>query len=79
VAGNLQRSGIGRLLMAEIGRILGETGVSKVFLEVRKSNSGAQGLYHALGFKTTGHRASYYPDPKEDAIVMSLLLENGGD
>jgi ribosomal-protein-alanine N-acetyltransferase len=74
VAEELQRRGIGRQLVGEIRRILGEAGVTKVFLEVRQSNISAQRLYEALGFEATGRRASYYPDPKEDAVVMALVF-----
>ncbi len=69
-----QRSGIGRQLLGETKRILGELGVTKVILEVRESNRAARQLYKAAGFDETGHRSSYYIDPKEDAIVMSLKL-----
>jgi len=74
VAEKLQRRGIGRRLVGEISGILGEAGVTKVFLEVRESNTPAQKLYEALGFGATGRRASYYLDPKEDAVVMALIL-----
>jgi ribosomal-protein-alanine N-acetyltransferase len=77
VAEKLQRRGIGRQLVDEIVGMLGQEGVTKVFLEVRESNRPAQRLYDALGFKTAGRRASYYPEPKEDAVVMALSL--GGD
>jgi ribosomal-protein-alanine N-acetyltransferase len=69
-----QRSGIGRQLLGETKRILGGLGVTKVLLEVRESNRAARQLYKAAGFDETGRRASYYVDPKEDAIVMSLKL-----
>ena len=45
-------------------------------LEVRPSNSGAIGLYKKLGFIIDGIRKNYYKNPKEDAILMSLKLEN---
>ena len=69
-----QRSGIGRQLLGETKRILGGLGVTKVILEVRESNSAARQLYRATGFDETGRRSSYYVDPKEDAIIMSLKL-----
>ncbi|MGH9630641.1 MAG: ribosomal protein S18-alanine N-acetyltransferase, partial [Bryobacteraceae bacterium] len=43
-----------------------------VFLEVRKSNTEAQGLYRKLGFAEVGVRREYYDEPLEDAIVMRL-------
>ncbi len=75
VAGKLQRRGIGLQLMGEMNGILGKAGVTKVFLEVRESNSPARMLYEGLGFRTTGIRRSYYSDPKEDAVLMELELE----
>lgn len=75
VAGKLQRRGIGLQLMGELKGVLGREGVTKVFLEVRESNTPAQRLYGRLGFKTTGRRRGYYLDPKEDAVVMGLELE----
>ena len=69
-----QLSGIGRQLLWETNRILGGLGITKVILEVRESNRAARQLYKAAGFDKTGHRASYYVDPKEDAIMMSLKL-----
>ncbi len=37
-------------------------------LEVRVSNTSAQGLYERFGFNPVGRRKDYYPD--EDALVM---------
>ena len=47
---------------------------STVYLEVRASNSRAIGFYKKLGFTETGVRKSYYKNPTEDAILMSLNL-----
>lgn len=44
-------------------------GCERVFLEVRVSNSRAQGLYRSFGFETVGLRPRYYMDG-EDALVM---------
>lgn len=40
------------------------------YLEVRMGNRPAQALYHKYGFKAEGIRKNYYPDTKEDAIIM---------
>ena len=39
-------------------------------LEVRMSNSGAQALYQRFGFVPAGVRRGYYPETREDALVM---------
>jgi len=49
--------------------------VQEFTLEVRPSNAGAIGLYKKLGFKIDGVRKNYYMNPKEDAVLMSLKLE----
>lgn len=61
-----RREGIGKRLMEEvINRCKG----NKIFLEVRKSNKGAQEFYHSLGFKVVGVIPLYYGH--EDALMMS--------
>ena len=45
-------------------------------LEVRPSNTGAINLYKKLGFIIDGVRKNYYKNPQEDALLMSLKLEN---
>ncbi len=42
-----------------------------VTLEVRSSNEVAKHLYVKYGFVQTGIRRAYYPDNREDALVMS--------
>lgn len=67
--------GIGtRLVDAVLVRAL-EKGVRDVFLEVRKSNFGAQRLYKEFGFFEVGKRRNYYLEPLEDAIVMKRVLD----
>lgn len=77
ISAESQRRGIGRRLIEEISRILAESGVTKVILEVRESNSAARQLYRATGFDQTGRRPSYYIDPKEDALIMSRMMGRG--
>lgn len=45
--------------------------VTRVLLEVRAGNHGAQAFYTRLGFQPVGRRRSYYADPPEDAVVMA--------
>jgi ribosomal-protein-alanine N-acetyltransferase len=58
-----------RLLVGLIDDAL-ERGARWMTLEVRKSNTGAQALYHKYGFREIGIRKGYYSDNREDAIVM---------
>lgn len=44
--------------------------IFEIFLEVRKSNVAAIGLYRKFGFKEIGTRREYYSNPCEDAILM---------
>jgi ribosomal-protein-alanine N-acetyltransferase len=41
-------------------------------LEVRAGNEAAIKLYEKLGYKEISKRKGYYPDNKEDAVVMWL-------
>lgn len=75
VAPEYRGKGIGtRLVEAVLDRAV-EKGVREVFLEVRKSNSGAQNLYKAFGFFEVGKRRNYYLEPLEDALVMKRVLD----
>jgi len=47
---------------------------SRIFLEVRESNSAAEGLYSKCGFAITWRRPAYYRDPVEDAALYALQL-----
>src|SRR5918994_1327017 len=74
VRAEYRRRGIGAALL---GRVLAEARRRKAnaaFLEVRSANLAAQTLYEKCGFKAIARRADYYSDPREDAVVMSLLL-----
>ncbi len=51
-----------------------EYGAKEVWLEVRPSNLAALNLYEKLGFYMKGRRPRYYSDTGEDAIVMTLSL-----
>ena len=75
VAPEWRRRGIGSaLLRAGIGA-LRRRKVDEVFLEVRESNRSAQALYLSHGFRPVGQRTAYYRNPREDALVLRLELE----
>jgi ribosomal-protein-alanine N-acetyltransferase len=74
VRSGYRRRGIGAALLE---RVLGEARRRKAiaaFLEVRSANHAAQALYEKSGFRAIARRANYYSDPREDAVVMSLVL-----
>ena len=48
--------------------------VEILYLEVRKSNILAIGLYKKLGFEEIGLRRAYYSHPIEDALIMQLTI-----
>ena len=51
-----------------------ERGEERLLLEVRASNLPARTLYESIGFVCDGIRKRYYRDPAEDAVLMSLTL-----
>jgi len=75
VAPEFRRRGIGGALLDAGLSALQRRRVEEVFLEVRESNRSAQALYLAYGFRPVGQRAAYYRNPREDALVLRLELE----
>jgi ribosomal-protein-alanine N-acetyltransferase len=65
-----RRQGIGERMMRFAFEKARELGATKMTLEVRLSNHGAQSLYRKLGFEDRGIRKGYYSDTNEDAIIM---------
>ena len=61
------------LLDAVVGRAM-EKELSFVTLEVRQGNAAAIALYEKHGFVQVGRRTNYYERPREDAILMTLVL-----
>ena len=64
--------GLGQFLLTRMIEKGISEGVKNAWLEVRPSNLSARNLYKQLGFRETGIRPNYYPETKEDAILMSL-------
>jgi ribosomal-protein-alanine N-acetyltransferase len=62
--------GLGRFLLGLALEIGARRGAETAFLEVRRSNWPALGLYRTLGFETVSVRRDYYAHPREDAIVL---------
>jgi len=66
---------IGENLMKYVMGLSMAYGATKMTLEVRVSNVGAQALYKKLGFTAQGIRKGYYTDNNEDAIIMWANLQ----
>jgi len=65
-----QGKGIGSALLDRVTGDAAAQGVESLFLEVRKSNERALGLYLARGFTQIAVRRDYYQNPKEDAQIL---------
>lgn len=75
-----RRHGLGRAIMTELLDRAVERGATCSTLEVRASNLPAIKLYEGMGYVGVGVRKRYYPDNREDALIMWLYsLEGFGD
>jgi ribosomal-protein-alanine N-acetyltransferase len=76
LAASYHGQGLGKRLLQSMLELVKSEGAEVCLLEVRQSNTVAQGLYYALGFYEVGRRGNYYPAKKgrEDAILMNLPL-----
>lgn len=72
VAAEQRGRGLGKALLAELIFATGRRGAEKMLLEVRAGNARALELYARVGFQREGVRPSYYREPVEDAVLMSL-------
>lgn len=62
--------GYGRRILEALIALAQENGMRLMELEVRRSNTTAQNLYHSCGFIDVGYRKHYYEDNREDALLM---------
>jgi ribosomal-protein-alanine N-acetyltransferase len=75
----LRRHGLGsRLLQAVIAEAR-DLGAATLTLEVRRSNIAAQRLYLRAGFREEAVRKSYYTQPVEDALVLSMKIKSDNE
>ena len=65
-----QRLKIGTSLILDLCRAAIQRGAKRMTLEVRVSNRSAQSLYYKFGFYPAGIRKNYYPETREDGLVM---------
>jgi ribosomal-protein-alanine N-acetyltransferase len=65
-----RRNGVGRKLVEGLIELAKKEEISRMTLEVRRSNTVAQELYSKYGFEVDGYRKEYYSDNGEDAVIM---------
>ncbi len=76
VTENDQRKGMGQFLFnAFIAKCLKKK-AANVWLEVRESNEKAISFYEKNGFTRVQTRPSFYENPRENALLMKLVLES---
>ncbi|MGE0042151.1 MAG: ribosomal protein S18-alanine N-acetyltransferase [Vicinamibacterales bacterium] len=66
----LRGQGLGGRLLAGVLAAADAMGAPRATLEVRRSNTAAQRLYTAAGFRLSGVRPAYYSEPIEDALIL---------
>lgn len=62
--------GYGKRIFTALIDLAKANSMAMMTLEVRRSNTVAQNLYHACGMLDVGYRKRYYEDNKEDALIM---------
>ncbi len=69
-----RRRGAADALVADAVARSRDMGLAFLMLEVRAGNEPAIALYRKHGFVEVGRRKNYYEKPREDAILMTLVL-----
>ncbi len=70
-----RRRGVGHALMEELFAHARTLGLTRIFLEVRRSNAPAIALYESHGFMLAGERRRFYDNPVEDALIYTTLIQ----
>ena len=73
VRADMRGRGIGTLLMRDMLSVCKQSGIDRLFLEVRASNVAAIALYEKFSFRQYSVRKKYY-DGEEDAFQYALLI-----
>ena len=61
---------VGSLILGSLIAVGEKEGILAMTLEVRVSNINAQKLYSKYNFMAAGRRKAFYPDNKEDCLIM---------
>ncbi|ACO01856.1 GNAT family N-acetyltransferase [Brucella melitensis] len=72
VSRDVQRQGVGRMLMDGVLRHLYQERAETLFLEVDEANIAAQALYRRLGFQKVGDRPAYYETANGRSAALIL-------
>lgn len=75
----LRRRGVGSQMLQAVIAEARKLGAATLTLEVRRSNVAAQRLYLRAGFREEAVRKSYYTQPVEDALVLSLKIKSDNE
>jgi [ribosomal protein S18]-alanine N-acetyltransferase len=67
---SFQKQGFGQVLITHLINQCSKNNVTKIWLEVRKSNIKAIKFYQKNAFVEVGRRKNFYTNPREDAILM---------
>ena len=70
----MRRKGVGYGLLDAVCNCCREMKVERLLLDVRESNDSARSFYQRCGFVEDGVRKEFYEQPKENAILMSKML-----
>ena len=74
-----RRSGVGQRLLDDLLETALGSGITRITLEVRRSNENARKFYLRNDFIDVAMRKNYYRNPHEDAIVMLRSLREGSN
>lgn len=74
VAPEHRRRGVADALLSAVEAQARDRALRFITLEVRAGNTAARALYQKHGFVQVGLRTNYYEKPREDAILMTLVL-----
>lgn len=69
-----RNNGIAKNLISRLVEHCVAHGIGIIRLEVRETNTTAISLYEKFGFYKVGLRKNYYSHPKENAVLMDLVL-----
>lgn len=75
VAPASRRQGVAGQLLRTAMKWAASEGITKVYLEVRASNTPAKTFYESHGFRATGMRLNYYNDPADDALLLTAPVD----
>lgn len=78
VAQRYRKKGVGTLLVTALAAFAARERLRFLTLELRQSNLAAAALYSGCGFVQVGLRRGYYDDPREDAVLMTLWMDESG-